>query len=259
MKTNGNSQPPFRIVPFVNPRTGSESWRVMGWTRGGERIRENFADQAKAAAREHELRTEWLIGHAETAMQATKLTASQIRLAEIAFARLPDEADILPAVDHWLNHGKALQVQTSERLDEAFRQFTAWMDDPRECALREHSKANLQRRISMFLRYVPNRQVSEVTREGIAAYLAGRNVSAKSRDNDRRALSSFFSWCIEKKWMAVNPCRKEGRRRGAKTDAKPPILSPDECAALLKSAAELDGGKLAPYIAVCLFGGLRPF
>jgi integrase len=258
MKANGNEQPPFRIVPFINPRTDSESWRVMGWTRAGQRIRENFSEQVRATAREHELRTEWLMGHQETGMQATKLTPEQIGLAEIAFARLPEAADILPAVDNWLKHGKALSVQSSERLDDAVEKFKTWLDTS---PLRKESKDNLRRRVNVFVNSVPNNNVSDINREQIASYLAGRrDISAKSKDNDRRALSSFFSWCIENKWMAVNPCRVEGRRRrGVKTDVKPPVLSLDQCKALLKAAGGLEGGRLAPYVAVCLFAGLRPW
>jgi integrase len=89
--------------------------------------------------------------------------------------------------------------------------------------------------------------------------LGKRTVSAKTKDNDRRAISRFFSWCIERprRWAAMNPCREI---RTARCDDVPPaILAVKECKALLTEAQAFEEGRLVPYVAVCLFGGLRPF
>jgi integrase len=37
------------------------------------------------------------------------------------------------------------------------------------------------------------------------------------------------------------------------------VLPVSECAALLRAAEKFEKGKLVPYVALCLFGGLRPF
>ena len=37
------------------------------------------------------------------------------------------------------------------------------------------------------------------------------------------------------------------------------MLPVSECAALLRAAEKFENGHLAPYVALCLFGGLRPF
>ena len=36
-------------------------------------------------------------------------------------------------------------------------------------------------------------------------------------------------------------------------------LPVDECERLLRAAEAFESGKLVPYVALCLFGGLRPF
>ena len=46
----------------------------------------------------------------------------------------------------------------------------------------------------------------------------------------------------------------------AKSETPPPsVLSVAECQKLLAAAEAHKGGLLVPYVAVCLFGGLRPF
>ena len=60
-------------------------------------------------------------------------------------------------------------------------------------------------------------------------------------------------WCIN------NPCYAvEIEGRTDDDDREPVVLPVDECEKLLRAAAAFDGGKLVPYVVLCLFGGLRP-
>jgi integrase len=250
----------FRIISYVNPRTETTSWRVTGFTRDRTRIRENYADQKRAEDRKLELTTEWLAGHTRTELRATSLSPADLRTAEAAVARIGSVEDLLPAVEHWLKHGKAASVKETVRLDDAFDQFKTWLSGP-DCELRELSKSNLRRRVNVFVNSVANHLISDVTADTMNAYLSARPISLKSRDNDRRAVSSFFAWCIEKKWTAINPCRKEGRRKKAvgNRGTTPPVLTVDECSKLLRAAEQQEEGRLVPYVAVSLFCGLRPW
>jgi integrase len=251
---------PFRIIEYVNPRTDTTSWRVTGFTRDRTRIRENFAEQKKAEDRKLELTTEWLAGHTRTDLHATSLSPADLRIAEAAIARIASIEDLLPAVEHWLKHGKAAAVNETVRLDEAFGEFKVWLDGA-DCELRKLSKANLRRRVNVFVNSVPNHFISDITPDVIKAYLSARQISPKSKDNDRRALSSFFAWCIEEKWTAINPCRKEGRRSRAVGNGSttPPLLTVDECSKLLRAAEQQEDGRLVPNVAISLFAGLRPW
>src|ERR1044071_6799470 len=118
-KTISRYREPFKIKPFTNPRTGTQSWRVDGSKRDGTRIRENFVNLQAAEARKLALTTEWLARESETALRATKLTDAQIKLAEIAFMRLDSDDELLLAIDHWLKHGRQTAVSESPRIDEA--------------------------------------------------------------------------------------------------------------------------------------------
>ena len=247
----------FKIQTFTN-RGGSKAWRVTGCDRKGTRVRENFSDLRSAQCRRIELEAEYHAGHSETAMRATKLSHEQIILSEVACVKLGEDwIHLLDAVDGWLKHGRSQSVSDSPRLDDAFEQFCAWLDG---CKLRPLSQQNLKRRVNVFVNSVPNMRVADVLPTTIEKFLDARTqVSAKSKDNDRRAVSRFFSWSIERprRWAAMNPCREV---RVEKDEESPPeILTLADCKALLEAAEEYKGGALVNYTAAALFAGLRPF
>ncbi len=258
----------FKIVPYLNPRTDSTSWRVTGIKRDGTRIRENFPDEHSAKCRHIELEGEYLARQTDTTLRATRLTDVQIHLAELAFSKLSDDADLPRAVDNWLKHGKQHHVAESPRLDEAVVKFKEWLDGKGDgtgnghCTLREHSRKGLGRRVEVFGNSLGNLRVNEITPDTIEDFLnklrarEKNPVSSVTCDNYRRDVSRFFSWCIERprRWTVTNPCKEI---RVAKDEKKPPaILTVEQCAALLEAARKK---RLAGYVAVCLFGGLRPF
>ena len=147
---------PFKIQPFSNPRTGSQSWRVTGSKRDGTRVRDNFSEQKAAECRQVELTMEYLARETDTAVRATKLTDTQLRLAETAFTRLDTDQEIMLAVDHWLKHGKEHHVQSTVRIDEAVEQFKEWLTRQPENELSRRSKSNLRLRVNLFANSIGN-------------------------------------------------------------------------------------------------------
>jgi integrase len=256
------TQQRFKIQPFTNPRTQTVSWRVTGTKRDGSRVRENFAREHDAKCRHIELEGEYLSRATETTLRATGLTDTQIKLAEMSFKRLADDADLPRAIDHWLRHGKRNAVVTeSPRLDDAVKQFNAWLDGAKDstgngvCTLRELSKGPLRRTVGIFGNSLPNLRVDEITPEIIEEHLAGFKISATSRDGYKRRISRFFSWCIERprRWTTANPCNQIRIDMGERH--APVILNLKQCEDLLRGA---ERKRIAPYVALCLFGGLRP-
>jgi integrase len=250
----------FKILPFTNPRTGTPSWRVTGTRRNGQRIRENFADAQEAQFRHTELEGEFHAANGVAALRATRLTDEQVAIAEAAFRRLERGEDLITAVDHWLRTGKPASIKESPRLDEALKLYLDWLDGTTD--LRPVTKANLRWRVTDFVRNTSNMRVTDVLPEHIEHYLAQKDVSANSKDSYCRVLSSFFSWCMRGKrhWTVNNPCyavELEGVRDD--DDREPVVLEVKECAALLHAAEKFRGGRLVPYLALCLFGGLRPY
>ena len=241
----------------MNPRTRTISWRVTGTQRDGTRVRENFFDLDAAKCRHLELETEWLGQQTDTSLRATKLTTTQLRMAEVAFIKLNSEQELLPAVEFWIEKGRQQTVPNSPRLDEAVNEFCAWLQVT--TSLRDRTKGNLRTRVKVFANSVGNHRVGDITPEIIESYLDKRNIAAASKDNDRRVLSRFFSWCLERprRWTAINPCRDV---RVEKEEKPPPaVLTVAECQRLLDEAERYKDGRLVSYVAVCLFAGLRPF
>jgi integrase len=244
----------FKIQSFTNPRTGSESWRVTGIKRDGGRVRENHSDAEHAKSRQIELETEYAQGHTETGIKATTLNTEQLRLCEGALVQLGDDwMRMIDAVTYWQQNGKQRAAIESPRIDEATEKYLDWL---KASTFRDATKQHWKTRINIFRNSVTNMRTADVTTEIIQNYLDRRGTSASGKDTDRRAISRFFSWCIEseRRWAIVNPCR--GVKKGERGEVEAVrVLSIAECKALLAAAEQ---GGLAPYVAICLFGGLRP-
>lgn len=250
----------FKILPFTNPRTGTASWRVTGTRRNGQRIRENFAAADEAQYRHTELEAEFHAANGVAALRATRLTDEQVGIAEAAFKRLEKEEDLLTAVDHWLRTGKPTTIKESPRLDEALKAYEDWLETTTD--LRQVTKDHLRRRVTHFVNNVGNLRVTDVLPDHIENYLAHRNVSANTKDANCRAISSFFTWCMKGKrhWAINNPCYAvEIEGLTSDDDREPVVLAVEECEALLRAAEKFENGRLVPYLALCMFGGLRPF
>ena len=249
----------FKILPYTNPRTGTPSWRVTGTRRNGERIRENFARAEEAQFRHTELEGEFHAANGVAALRATRLTDEQVGIAEAAFKRLEQDQDLITAVDHWLRTGKPKTIKESPWLDEALKAYTDWLATTTE--LRAVTEYNLLRRVTHLVTQVGNIRVTDVLPEHIEKYLAQQDVTANTKDAYCRALSSFFSWCMNGKrhWCVNNPCYAVEIEGLMDDDDREPVVLPvAECEALLRAAENFEGGHLVPYVALCLFGGLRP-
>ncbi len=250
----------FKILPYTNPRTGTPSWRVTGTRRNGERIRENFARAEEAQYRHTELEGEFHAANGVAALRATRLTDEQVGIAEAAFKRLERDEDLITAVDHWLRTGQPKTIKESPRLDEALKVYTEWLETTTE--LRELTKNRLRNRVEHFVANTGNVRVTDVLPEHIEKYLAQQAVVPNTKDGYCRALSSFFSWCMKGKrhWCVNNPCYAvEIEGLTSDDDREPVVLPLSDCEALLRAAEKFENGRLVPYVALCLFGGLRPF
>jgi len=245
----------FKVIPFINP-SGSGVWRVSGCKSDGSRVRENYRDENKAKCRQIDLEAEFLQQPRESSIRATKLSDEQLQLAELAILRLGDEwTRLVDAVDRWKQTGDQVLLD-SPRLYEAVDQYLDWLE--KKSPFRDATKRHWHVRMKMFKNSVSNIRLGQVTPEFIEHFLDKRPSSAACKDTDRRAVSRFFSWCIERprRWAAANPCREVRIHQEKKGPVA--VLSVEECKSLLQ-AAEAHGGELAPYVAVCLFAGLRPF
>ncbi len=252
----------FKIAEFKN-RSSTSSWRVSGIRRSGERVRINFADSDAAKMKQIELEAEFFARQPDAPhIRATKMSESQVQIAELCFPRLARDEDMMDAIELWLRTGKQAAGRRNDvRIDEAFAQFGAWLAG--ESGLREISQKNLRNRVAKFAAQMGRTFLHSITPEAVEGFLDSRTTSEVSKDNDLRAISRFFSWTMEKPrhWIMANPCagvKVAGLKAERLANGGPKILSVAECDALLRSAERVANGAAVPWLAVCLFGGLRP-
>jgi integrase len=246
----------FKITEFRN-RAGSVSYRVIGYNREGQQLRQNFSDEAKARCKQIEWETEYLQQPSERTVKATVLDDDQLRIAEMAVLKMGEDwPHVLDAIDRWKRDGgKSIPTETP-RIDDAVKQYVQFLD---ASTFRAATKQNWKNRIKAFGDKVENVRIAEVTPEFIEEFLQKRDVSAVGKNTDRLAVSRFFSWCIERprRWVTANPCREVRVDQGEKGPVA--VLSVAECKAMLRAAEKHNDGAFVAYLAVCLFGGLRPF
>lgn len=247
----------FKISEFINKATHSVSYRVSGTNRSGKQIRENFSKADAAQSRLLELEREYLGGAHVAELKLTTLTAEQVKVAELAVGHLGDKwIHLLTASEQFKRNGPDANPE-SKLLDVAVDEYLAWLQtNPFRPATVRHWRI----RMRVFKLGMPNVPVANVTPELIEGFLARRAVGLVAKDTDRRAISRFFSWCKERPrhWITANPCADLARTL-PKREQPPAILTVDQCAALLHAAETARAGELVPYIALCLFAGLRPF
>jgi len=253
------SSPPkhrFKLVEFTNPRTGSKSWRVSGIKRDGTRIRENFSDPKESQGRQIELEAEYFNRENESALRSTSLSEEQIGIAETCFRLVEEDNQLLTAVRWWQSDGRRKSPTDSPKLDDAFEQFKAALEA--DGSLRPLTKTATRLRASAFVNSTRNIRVSELTPEVIESFLDGIK-TPRTRINYKFGISRFMSWCVERprRWTDKNPCAAIKIRIG---DVEPPqILTVEQCEKLVRAAEKFKGGRLVPYLALTMFGGLRPF
>lgn len=249
----------FRVVEFTN-RAGSVSFRVTGTGRDGRRIRENHASLKAAQTRQAELEADF-VGRSggEEKVRFTSLTEKQTRIAEGLFLRADEDEDLVRALDYWLAQGRPKVGGEVVRLDDAMEAFTAWLDNAKN-PLRPRTKANLRTRLSVFGNGLGNVPVRSVDADALDAWLDKRGTSPRNRKNDLLAVSRFFSWCADRprRWVEVNPARLVRIAKGSLRPGTPEVLTPREILRLLAAAKRYRGGLLAPYVALALFGAVRP-
>src|SRR5579862_1470780 len=197
MKANEyNIRGKFRITDFENPSKATVH-KVSGTKMDGTRVRENFKTHDEALARKQQLEVEATNDETAGRMVFTKLTPQQVNLAEAAFERLDEDAEMAGAVEWWITEGRSKALAVSPPLTQAITEFRTWLDSA-GCSLRKDTKQNYKIRVDLFAksRAAFGKRVHEITPDTIFGYLEKRDVSRETKNNDRRVLSRFFSWCM---------------------------------------------------------------
>jgi integrase len=170
-----------------------------------------------------------------------------------------EDEDVVRAVDFWMAHGKPKGVVGDVRLDDAVEAFKAWVANPKT-PLRPRTKDNLRTRLAIFNRGMGNVPLRAIDADALDAWLASRGTTPRGRKNDLLVVSRFLSWCGERprRWIEANPARLVKFEKGALRLGTPEVFTLREILGLLAAAKRYRGGLLVPYVALGLFGAVRP-
>jgi hypothetical protein len=247
----------FTVVRFKN-RNGATSWRVSGWLHG-VRFRKNFKTREEAAAEKAAIECRAVQAASGLHSIATCLTVEQVREAEGAFQRLAGRTRSLAFyLDYALaNYRDPLREKT---VADAAKEYLALREaDHKQGNLSHRQFTSFRCELRALQTLYPKQSVAEITPATLTEFFKRGQVSKKSYNNRRGLVSAFFKHCVLQDWLAASPIHKVphyrgiGHRRGSA-----PTLTAAQCAEVMEWAEANHDGALVPFIALCLFAGIRP-
>ncbi len=201
----------FKITKFTNPG-GSEAWRLSG-TLNGKQIRKNFKSRNDAVAERQRLSIRYLNEQSEGQTVWTTLTHGQNKEAIAAINLLKQANSSKPltfVVNYFLEHYK--EAAETMTVEEAIREYCDHKSKEMERGIISYRQ---ERAIALEMRklkcYFAGRMVNEIQPEELNTYLDTRHAcsravpSLKTWNNRRGYLSTFFKYCVAKKYVGENP------------------------------------------------------
>lgn len=241
------------------------TYLVQGWREEGTWKRRKFKARRDAEAFIDVKRAELENVSGATHRVATHLNLAQVKEAEGAFNRLGDRGTLEEAVTYFLSRVAA--PAEPKALRSALMAFLVYKEHEK---LRPQSLRQLE---STCLRFVEAAEAAglahlhEIGCDAVDTFLRSLRAkngvdpaTPKTWNNYRADLSSWFNWCADppRRWLQASPCAGIVKMKGAKETDPPEILTIRRAARVMRDAETFAGGKLARYLALALFAGIRP-
>lgn len=206
----------------------------------GGRYRRRFPTEAQArtaaAALEGEIQ-------ADTPLSAAELLDTR-RAREI----LPPDVTVLEAARYYVEQHRGVTRPTT--LPEA---VAAFLTDCQARGLRQRSLDDKRARCSRFAASYPDMGAHEVDADLVASWLS-RTASGTTRNNYRRALHTFFAWCVRAGMAMNNPVGAVATVRVE--DDVPGVFAVGDVARFMAHVAAANP-PLVGYYALGFFAGVR--
>ncbi len=266
----------FKITGFINP-SGSEAWRLSG-TLSGKQIRKNFKSRNDAVAERQKLSIRYLNDQSEGQTVWTTLTHGQNKEAISAINLLKQAKSNKPltfAVNYFLAHYK--EAAETMLIEVAVREYCDHKSKEMERGIISFSQEQgITFEMKKLRRYFAGRIVNEIQPFELNTYLDTRHhrskavLSLKTWNNRRGYLSTFFKYCVTKKYAGENPILEVPKYKIKQRRGSAEILSANEATELMgwletyRGKQNRDGswwgelGCVVPYYALALFAGIRP-
>jgi integrase len=266
----------FKITRFTNP-SGVRAYRVSG-TLDGKSVRRNFKTRSAAVAFRQQLEITFLNQQSDGQTVWTTLTQDQNRdaIAAVNLLKRSDSGKSLTfAVKYLLDHYKEAAESTSVEDAVAAYKREKSKELERDLISRRQERA-IRFEMDKFKSCFADCMVGEIQSDEIKNYLEspyGRSKvmpSAKTWNNRRGYLSTFFKFCLSNKYVAENPVLEVPQLRVRKSRGTAETLSAEQASDLMHWLETYQGkqnkngtwwgkpGCLVPYFALTLFAGIRP-
>ena len=211
---------------------------------GGTRSTRSFAtmEEAKAYAQRQEIEA----GNAG-ARAASGIGDNERRaLLHAKEALAPYGKTLTDAVAHYLAH-----LKMSARSAPVSELAAALMEHKRTEGKSRRYLLDLTSRLGRFSRDFGTRPISSLTADEINQWLTGLNLAPVGSNNFRRVIAVLFNDAAARGYCAEGIMKRTLRMKAV--EKEPGILTPAECAALLRSAAP----QVRAAVAIGLFCGVR--
>lgn len=236
-------RPPAPSITQIAP----DRWRVCATVNGRRKKKVQRSREAADA-----LLQSWA-GAAPLPLLPTRLTVSELRQAEAAreiFASLG--LDLLSAARWLVAHYKAGSGCITWK--------DAWSEY--ECLRGRRASAkqlkNVRQAWNSFSSFSGRELVGSPTREEVEEWLAtslAKDCAPATYNHRINDLSAPMAWLAKRGIVSVNPCANVDRQKVVRES--PTVLLPAQCEAVLRHA-EAHATEWVPWLAVMLFGGVRP-
>lgn len=239
-----------------------ERWLVDHGTVKGRRTRRTFKTEAAALA--HISKQAGL--SKKVGRQARKLTDESLLDAAQAVGLLKKSTTLTAAAQFWLKHNRPDgPTRTVDELVEDYIQSRI------EKGVRHHTVTDLRYRLgrgkpvttksgrvlpafgfALDFLAIP---AAHVTTDGLATWISKNGTSADKKRKYRTKFFEIFNYALSRKFVSENPATPLDKPNVERS--KPYVMPIADVQKLMKTAQAICP-ELAPYLALCLFAGIRP-
>lgn len=114
---------------------------------------------------------------------------------------------------------------------------------------------SLRQYLSAFAFHFSDISLPEIGHKELEEWFQGRREKGATRASNIGRLRSFFSFAVRRGWIEVNPCDRLER---VKIDRKAPQILSVKAARVLLTLTARRAPECLPYLALCMFAGVRP-
>lgn len=237
------------MTPSRITKSGKVVWRVYIGQIDGKKRYKQFSTRAKA---EKFIREEKIRKNRQGEMACRAAPEDVAEYLELSAKLKSQDATVREAVEFYLDH--LIKTRNATLLPNAIQQY---LDEVKK-KLAPTTVAGYRKRLNQFAKPRPKLRVDQIV-DDIRPYLEKglKKYSRQTVENDRRVLSSFFTWAIDRHMVASNPCLKV-KSFLSKKKGKAKVFLPQEVKLILSKLEENFDTEIATFVVVSLFGGVRP-